>query len=156
MKRKVSSIVGSNAGSDSSQKRSRPLSAAAQAKLDANVAVQKISNFIDNIPPSVYQPITISSLGLSQLQAAGAQAQAGPSLSDGHDAFIDAVADALVEFNLEPRDNNMLASYMSEAANRQSVRFFLKFNRASREEWIKNALDMIKSRNNDKAQKGTD
>ena len=141
-KRKVSSLIESNAGSEGSKKRSRPLSATAQAKADGDVALQRLSNFFKNINPLMLQPVTLASLGLPQTQT---QPHPTPQAT-GDDDYSERAAEALMSLNLSPSENNNLADYMSDAQNKMRVKFFLKFDPPSHKLWIKNALAEIQAR----------
>lgn len=133
-KRKVSSVIGSNAESEGSQKRSRPVSATAQAKIDIGIAIQRMSQLLEDVIASTYQPISLASVGLPP--------NPGPSNND----YIEQAAETLMSFNLSPSENHDLADYMSDPNNKSRVKFFLKFDNPSRKVWIKNVLTEIQAR----------
>ena len=55
-------------------------------------------------------------------------------------------------FNLSPEQNNIIAGFMGELANKSKVKFFLKFNEPSRKVWIQNVFDEIWERDARRAQ----
>ncbi|KAG9309701.1 hypothetical protein JVU11DRAFT_10377 [Chiua virens] len=146
-KRKADSVIGSQAGgTTSSVKRSRPMSATAQAQTAGAEALQKLSMFFDNVNPAILQPVSLASLGLPQmLPHPLPPTTIAPTQTSDND-YIEHAAEALMTFKLSPVENNDLANYMSDPQNKTRVKFFLKFDAPSRELWIKNTLAEIQAK----------
>ncbi|KAH0826451.1 hypothetical protein J3R83DRAFT_5441 [Lanmaoa asiatica] len=144
-KRKADSVVGSQAGTTSSMKRSRPMSATAQAQASGADTLQKLVSFLGNMDPAALQPVSFAPLGLLQMQQPAPPPIPGPSRS-ADDDYIDQAAEALMTFNLTPSENNDLANYMSDPQNKTRVRFFLRFDAPSCHLWIQNTLVEIQTK----------
>lgn len=141
-KRKASTSGVDSAGAASETKRSRPLSAQVQAQVKGSEAMDRLVNVLETMfgshggpLPTPPQPGTSSS------------AVPVPSVvvqnHDTYAAIIDQAGDALVTLNLPADQNIAISAYMRNPENIDNVRFFNKFNRESRESWIKEVLNEI-------------
>ena len=131
-KRKAASVVDSNAGSETASKRSRPLSATTKAQIEGSDAIKRLATVLENLSQG-FDPPPSSVPGPSSL----------PARSAHSDDYIKQAADILMTFNLSPEQNNIIAGFMGEPANKSKVKFFLKFNKLSHKVWIQNVFDEI-------------
>ena len=74
------------------------------------VAIQWMSQFLENIHSLIYQSITLILVGLLP--------QANPNSSN--DDYIEQVAEILMSFSLSPLENKNITEYMSELNNKMS------------------------------------
>ena len=104
--------------------------------------LQKMTTFLDNAGSSVFQPITLDLLGLTQWQSQ----QPSPTHETADENYVDCAAKALMSCNLTPFQRNVIADYMSDVQNKRCMKFFLTFDQASREMWIQNMLADIQAK----------
>ena len=129
---KAASVVNSNARSETASKRSHPLSATMKAQIEGSDAIKRLATVLENMSQG-FNPLPPSVPGPSSL----------PTRSAHSDDYIEQAADILMMFNLSPEQNNIMAGFMSEPANKSKVKFFLKFNELSHKVWIQNVFDEI-------------
>ena len=82
------------------------------------VAIQWMSQFLENIHYLIYQSIALILVGLLP--------QANPNSSN--DDYIEQVAEILMSFSLSPLENKNITEYMSELNNKMKLKSFLKVN----------------------------
>ena len=96
----------------------------------------QLNSFLNNVDPATLKPVTLASLGLSQLQLS----------VNNNNNYIKQATNALKSFNLNPLQVNTLADYMSEAEHMLRVKFFIKMKKDAQELWITNMLAEIQAK----------